>query len=171
MPSPEVRLRFGSSEEEGKRTSGAVQEQRLGAVAGRGLYLPAKVQGESVECLIDTGAEVTLAQDKFCPKEQRNKEVVLTGITGERIPTSGHGILELKAHGRTYETPAVFADVPEDVILGSDFLEEQKAVLNFPDQHVELGNYKHPVAFKPEERIGTIKIVTDLPVYLQDLFR
>ena len=51
-------------------------------MAGRGLYLPARVRGESVECLIDTGAEVTLAQDKFCPDNQKNQRIVLTGITG-----------------------------------------------------------------------------------------
>ena len=139
-------------------------------MAGTGLYLPAKIKNQRVECLIDTGAEVSLAKEDFAPIGADKNRVPITSITGQAIPTIGQGTVKIKANGQEYEAPVIFADVGEEIVLGNDFLSKEGAVINYPRREVKLDRNIHKITMKTDSRISKVEVRKELPEHLRDLY-
>lgn len=95
--------------------------------------------------LVDTGAEVSIiknSHDLYYLNNLEDKTISMTGITSEKISTLG--ILHSKVNINNFSFAVDFNLVSEDFpiitdgILGQDFLEEYKCILDFSSQTLTL---------------------------------
>ena len=94
-----------------------------------GLYVPAKILGESITLLLDSGADVTIFSYKTLEvlKKKRNFEtepsnIKLISASGDHIPIEGTCELPIQIGSHTYSYRILIADIKFDGILGLDFM-------------------------------------------------
>ena len=122
-------------------------------------FINGSINNMRVSILIDTGASVScIHPDLYYQLASRNKEGILTnskhpliiGISGEETPILGSIKLRLKI--RKFSTEFSFQVVnigKYQIILGRDFLEKNKAVINFFEKTITLKN-KHILGVTPK---------------------
>ena len=85
--------------------------------------------------LIDTGAEVTLANQRVVKAELPNIHTSnrkLTGVTGETLEVLGALDLDIKLYDESARHEVIIVkDIPYDVIIGKDFLLKENYTLKF----------------------------------------
>ncbi|CAC5412851.1 unnamed protein product [Mytilus coruscus] len=103
------------------------------AIGDGGMYIPGKFQGTNVQCLVDTGANVTILNDKvYDSLSDGNKVVLRPTHTNMKLaddkPLKVRGIGKMNVEiGRTLLTHDVWvADIDEDIdcIIGFDFMKQ-----------------------------------------------
>ena len=103
---------------------------------GAGLFVSGTMKGVEVDCLVDTGATLTLISTKvwntLCddtlPLDKFEQD--LQSASGELINIKGRTQVELVINGSKYKLDIVVADVDADVILGLDFLMKEGGKLD-----------------------------------------
>ena len=104
------------------------------------MYLPVKVLGQDITCLIDTGSTLTVLHPrKYEALPDQEKPARVDGLeSGSLRMADGHlmphqGIVTLPltlADGFVVEHPVVLADIDVPLILGFDFLQRHQGVLD-----------------------------------------
>ncbi|CAC5368830.1 unnamed protein product [Mytilus coruscus] len=114
---------------------------RTGRVASGdgGMYIPGKFQGTNVQCLVDTGANVTILNDKIYDSLSDGNKVVLRPThtnmklaDGKPLKVRGIGKMNVEI-GRTLLTHDLWvADIDEDIdcIIGFDFMKQNMCCID-----------------------------------------
>ncbi|CAC5419814.1 unnamed protein product [Mytilus coruscus] len=114
---------------------------RTGRVASGdgGMYIPGKFQGTNVQCLVDTGANVTILNSKVYDSLSDGNKVVLRPTQtnmkladGKPVKVRGIGKMNVDI-GKTLVTHDVWiADIDEDIdcIIGFDFMKQNMCCID-----------------------------------------
>ena len=103
--------------------------------------------GESVQCLVDTGAAISVVSYEFLQKTPAGRKLTLTDspvksvntVSGEKLIVMGQVSLPIKIQSNPYECDAhVISNLGYDVVLGRDFLRKTKAVINLGEHTLYL---------------------------------
>jgi transposase InsO family protein/predicted aspartyl protease len=102
-----------------------------------GLYMPVKIGGVEINCLIDTGSTVTVLHPrKYHSMDEKRRPrlqevaVKLRMADGGLVTPLGSALFQLQIQGRTYHQRILVADVEAPVVLGYDFLHKYNCKLN-----------------------------------------
>ena len=136
--------------------------QVCGAESGittREAFLRLRILGRRVDCLLDTGSEVTLIPAKLVgsmPLQSSTQK--LLAANGTVINVLGQISLEAKAGRHTFSITGFVSDQVVEVILGIDFLQSQKSVWCFERAEVTLNGFKHKL-FQKKPAVWSRRVV------------
>ena len=104
-------------------------------------YLPIKVDGLTVNALIDTGTQATVVSEKLADILNLTSSVYVRGATTDTSVKSRvcHDITFQIEH-MTYKWHVLIAPIEDDLILGLDFLLHYKIDILFSDGVISIGN-------------------------------
>lgn len=113
------------------------------------LCIPVYVNGKETLGVVDTAAQVTVLKislfEQIVPRPKTTTTIVLKGIgnfsemDARLVPNACVTIGK-----STIKWDVVVADIEDHLILGIDFLENQKAIINLTDYSIELRGEKVP---------------------------
>jgi hypothetical protein len=94
-----------------------------------GLYAYGKVGNVSVNCLVDTGATVTVISEKLWLKLKSNNKITpfelsVSSTSGDLLKIKGQTEIYLRFKRHLYKTKVVVAEIGNDVVLGLDFMQQ-----------------------------------------------
>ena len=101
------------------------------------VYLKMKLNGRVVPCLIDSGAEITLAPKRLLRKLSAVMEPLsyqLSAANSTGISIIGRVVLPLYLQGYRVNTPALISPDIEEIMLGADWLQQHECVWDFCGQ-------------------------------------
>jgi len=102
----------------------------------------AKIDGHSIELLLDSGASESIVTKQFLKKIKRKIDwqikVALVGINGEKTRPLGEVVdLPIKIQNNIIPVNAVVTEATDyDVLVGNDWLTKCEAVLSWPDERM-----------------------------------
>src|SRR5581483_891862 len=102
----------------------------------------AKIDGYSIELLLDSGASGSIVTEQFLKKINRKIDrqikVALVGINGEKTRPLGEVVdLPIKIQNNIMPINAVVTEATDyDVLVGNDWLTKCEAVLSWPDERM-----------------------------------
>ena len=103
--------------------------------------------GESVQCLVATGAAISVVSYEFLQKTPAGRKLTLTDspvksvnmVSGKQLIVMGQESLPIKIQSNPYECDAhVISNLGYDVVQGRDFLRKTKAVINLGEHTLYL---------------------------------
>ena len=111
-----------------------VRENRTVNAVGpnaRRVYLEIIVDGEPIDCLLDTGSEVTLIPARLVTElPKRPVSSVIRAANGTDIEVLGEVVLPVWIENREVLVRGIASDHVAEMLLGIDWLETQGAVWN-----------------------------------------
>ena len=153
---------------EGDKAEGrsSVEWALVNASAGY-LYLPIKIANREVFALVDSGSMHSIISKNLMEKLQGDLTVKETGVKlkaagGTPIYVQGEVHDKVGVGGREMGVTLVVAHILEDIIIGSDFLTENGATLDFQNLVLTMrGNEVPVVRIKKGEsaRKGAVKLI------------
>ena len=106
---------------------------------GSGLYTMVDCGGQMLECLIDTGAALTVlsasvwdASDKSKLCELKPYDKPISMASGSPLDVKGKVNLLIEIAGRKYAMDVLVASIDNDILLGLDFMVLYNALLTLP---------------------------------------
>ena len=97
------------------------------------------MSGKEVDCLIDTGATLSLISLRIWDSFSDDvKQMSLASASGESILMKGKTHKDIKINGLLFDCDFVIADIEADVILGLDFLKKEGGALDHADNILPL---------------------------------
>ncbi|VDI09313.1 Hypothetical predicted protein [Mytilus galloprovincialis] len=117
----------------------------------------------TVNAVIDTAAQVSVLNrtvfDKMDPKPRLTDYVNLKGITknSHMLARVANGI-PIKIGKTLSNWNMVIADIPDTVLLGIDFLEHNKVIIDLQKNSIQLNNEFLPLTFIKDEENTEVKI-------------
>ncbi|CAG2193490.1 unnamed protein product [Mytilus edulis] len=129
----------------------------------KSLILPIKIGSMTVNAVIDTAAQVSVLNrtvfDKMDPKPRLTDYVNLKGITKDshmlaRVAKD----IPIKIGKTLSNWNMVIADIPDTVLLGIDFLEHNKVIIDLQKNSIQLNNEFLPLTFIKDEENTELKI-------------
>lgn len=121
----------------------------LNETGHNGFYIPGQIQGKPVRFLIDTGCTTTvLSRAVFKQLSNYHQgqlhEQAGSAQTAGGQPVATYGYIHLRGRLRhqLLEHDFLIADITEEAILGMDFLQTTKAVINFRTAELIIGPHK-----------------------------
>lgn len=127
------------------------------------LYIPVKVEQQQVLAVVETAAQVSVMSRRFFerlkPRPKLTTTIILKGA-GEfsEMEARVAGKVLFRIGQIKIKWNMVVADITDDVILGIDFLEHQKAGINLTDYSIELRGEKIPSTVISTEHEKKMKI-------------
>ena len=118
---------------------------------GSGLYLPAKINGRDIDCLVDTGATLSLVSDRHWmliygqTKDLKFFQRDIVSAAGTPLSIKGQGSISIDVHGSTYNMDVVVADIDTDVILGLYFFKIHKCKIDMDTESIEILGKRCPL--------------------------
>ncbi|KAH3793746.1 hypothetical protein DPMN_147265 [Dreissena polymorpha] len=118
---------------------------------GSGLYFPAKINGRDIDCLVDTGATLSLVSDRLWmliygkTKDLKFFQRDIVSAAGTPLSIKGQGSISIDVHGLTYYMDVVVADIDTDVIRGLDFLKIHKCKIDMDTESIEILGIRCPL--------------------------
>ena len=109
------------------------------------LYLPASVQGNKIEWLMDCGANPNLLSAQAYqrlphPPPLQPVLTKLVAANGDNIPAHGQTIVTLEIDGTRFQVPVIVADITSAAgILGMKFLLENECTVSFREGLLTCG--------------------------------
>lgn len=127
------------------------------------IYIKVNELDRRIECLIDTGSDLTLINEDILGKDvlsQVNPEerTLISGLATLQMSTKG--TIEVTFNLNSLERQQkcqVVPKCPHDCILGRDFLKASGAVIDFRSNSVKIGNESFSFAVK-NVRVGTLRV-------------
>ena len=127
--------------------------------------------------LLDTGAQLSLVSEeflelceqKFIKPTQNAVDVTLRSASGHTLEATR--IVQIRitlGKVRTYHDFIVVKDLKHDMILGIDFLNARKAILDFDSQTMVIKNSVYPLKTKAgqeKSEINLVRIAEDVDVF------
>jgi hypothetical protein len=103
-------------------------------------FIRLRIEGASVDCLLDTGAEVTLIPFELARGcDIRPHDQLLRAANGTIIPIVGRAKLMAYAHSRYLEIDGLVTKHVPNVILGLEWMKCHAAVWDFESGRIRLG--------------------------------
>ena len=107
--------------------------------------------------LVDTGAGVSLLNKNIWDRLKSKENLIvpvashrLVGVDGAPLNILGSAIIPITIEGMTFKHKFVIAEqITADAILGLDFLEANKCVLNLAEGKIIIANRSVPLLGKP----------------------
>ncbi|ROL55049.1 Nectin-1 [Anabarilius grahami] len=111
--------------------------------------IEAKVDGQPVRALLDTGSTVTIIHPKFLTRRVlQTARFPLVTVMGEKATLMGHCEAEILVEGHSTVMWVWAAEIPECCLLGIDFLHQAAAVLDLRAATLTLaGKCSVPIYF------------------------
>jgi transposase InsO family protein/predicted aspartyl protease len=129
------------------QTNGVSKRNRQAGV--HSTYLRAVISGRERDCLLDTGSEATLLPASMVNKDHvRSTRHTLTAANGTSIPLLGEISLPMKVGGFETTITALVSEHIAEVMLGIDWLTANKAVWEFGQSRVRIGDKYHQLRVK-----------------------
>jgi predicted aspartyl protease len=123
---------------------------------GRGadVYLPVRLNGYRVSCLLDTGCETSIVGSKVAQNFtlQPTKQV-LYAANGTAIPIIGQTTLEFTVRGWKYSVVVVVTEAIEGIILGIDWLQVNRCKWDFGSGRLRIGPQWIKLLSKPRSNL------------------
>ena len=120
---------------------------------GNSLTVAGTVNGAACEITVDTGSNISIVRpDILSGVDQDLIEPVnscLRTVTGERAPIHGKGQLQLGIGSLLVPQELWVADIHDDCILGLDFLQSHKCLVNLKDGALTIGGEEIPLKKQP----------------------
>jgi hypothetical protein len=132
-----------SQSAENHGTCGQVSGAETGSAA-RKVYLRLKIWGRTMNCLLDTGSDVTLIPAKLMGKRlvQPSSQKLLAA-NGTTIDVLGQVTINAKGGHHLFTIHGFVSNHVVEVILGIDFLQSQKALWCFERSEVVLNGHRY----------------------------
>ena len=126
--------------------------------------------------LLDSGAQFSLVSDEFlnlCDetliKETTTRQVPLVSASGHRLKVTKTVKIRITLEKvRMYHSFYVVENLGHDMILGVDFLNERKAVLDFENDLLKIGKVFFPLARKTNttlDEVNLVRLSEDVHIY------
>jgi hypothetical protein len=132
-----------SQSAENHGTCGQVSGAETGSAA-REVYLRLKIWGRTMNCLLDTGSEVTLIPAKLIGKRPvQPSSQKLLAANGTTIDVLGQVTIDAKGGHHLFTIHGFVSNHVVEVILGIDFLQSQKALWCFERSEVVLNGHRY----------------------------
>ena len=138
-----------------KKTKDEAKSQEkinLSNFKGSGLYTTAKLNGHDVDCLVDTGATLSLVSTRvwnMIDGQSHNLDEFSTEIvsaSGNPIDIKGQTTVNLLINNNTMCTCVVIvADIEADVILGLDFMKKERIQIDIETNSLFIQGKKCPM--------------------------
>ena len=109
----------------------------------RNLVMTVQVEGRSVLAVVDTAAQVSVLNINLAREWVKNKKSTsshLRGIGDALVPARIVHDVRFTIGDNEYSNTFYLAEIGEDMLLGIDFLAENRAVIDFSRQEIRLGN-------------------------------
>ena len=120
---------------------------------GNSLIVKAELSGMVTDCLIDTGASVSIAPTRFAEGAEirpcRISEK-LTAVNGEQLPVLGEANLVIRLGFWVVKRRFVIVPMQVNPILGADFLADHSIIINMSEQRMSWIGGSVPLMM-PEE--------------------
>ena len=131
------------------------------------LYVTIKIQSVTVDAVIDTGAQVSIINDKLFqklnPSPKIKDHVLLKGISKDTVNSKiCQNVPFCLGNVKSLWNFAI-ADIDDSVIIGLDFLEHFKVKINLQNFSLSIGTNTFPakcVANKDKEKIHIFRVQT-----------
>ena len=107
------------------------------------MYIPITLQQQDTTAVVDTAAQISVMSrkfyDKITPKPMLRDRLVLKGV-GDSSEINGWitDTVKIRIGNGIRKWKMVVAEITDDVILGLDFLTDQKAVIDLNDFTVQI---------------------------------
>ena len=100
--------------------------------------ISARDTSKIVECLVDTGAAVSLVKKGFVTNDGKlTTNMKLFTVTGDNIPNLSCVKLSCDLHGQKFDHVFIEADIHDNIVLGADVLTELGAVINMKEHTID----------------------------------
>lgn len=140
------------------RVAGAVA--RPSREQGRATYLHAYVDGKEQECLLDTGSEVSLLPASLVRSELlRTTTQTLKAANGTEIKVLGQATLPFQTVSYASTVTGLVSEHVAEVMLGIDWLVENRAVWDFCESIIQLGGVRHNLHTRHGDRNWCRRVV------------
>ena len=139
-------------------------------------YIQISIGIHQFRTLLDTGSQLSLVSEDFVKlldpklvKPAKASNVTLISATGHKLATSKTVQIRITLGKiRMYHQFTVVPDFKHDMILGVDFLNERKALLDFENQLLIIGKTIHPLKPKPgqeKEQVNLVRLAEDIDLF------
>ena len=113
-------------------------------MSSAGMYAKGQVEGHNVECLVDTGATLTLISKSVWDlikdiHQLTEVQTPLLSASGNNLTVHGCTDLVFKLAGKAYPTKVVVADLNISVVIGIDFMTEHNPIIDVGRDTLYLG--------------------------------
>ena len=136
------------------------------------LYITAWINDKSIECLIDSGASISVINFK---EYQSRKSALLKPLSrcrrpicianGQTVEAPGIAHLPLGIDDTQYEVPLVIADIAVPVILGMDFIRKQKGIIDSNNNEVILNGVHYKCHdYEMKSHIFRVTVAEDIEI-------
>ena len=119
---------------------------------------------------IDTGSNISIIRPDVLCEQQRSQiqpvSQTIRTVTGEKAPIRGKGWLHIKIGSQEVQHPMWVADIQDDCILGLDFLQLHRCVVNVADGILLYKGEEVPLQRPGPSPPRTYRAVLDSPVSL-----
>ena len=121
--------------------------RKTSMISSAGMYATGQVDGRNVECLVDTGATLTLIScdlwDLIRDKHQLSSfETPLISASGNNLTVKGSTEIAIGFAGKFYPIRVVIAELDVDLVLGIDFMKNHQAMIDVNQDLLVLGKNK-----------------------------
>jgi predicted aspartyl protease len=117
---------------------------------GYATYLTARIGRRTLDCLLDTGSEITVFPASLVNSQQiRSTSHILTAANGTAIPLSGEVTLKIKIRDFESTIVGLVSDHIAETMIGIDWLAANRAVWSFGEDRIQFGNHSFELKKKP----------------------
>ncbi len=136
-------------ERENKDTNGdktsVLKDHKVSRV-GEALYVDLLLGTEQQECLIDSGAEVTVIPLRLVDRQQmQSTSKLLRAANDTNIEMTGVTTIKVTIGESEILTEFLVSEQVNEIIIGLDWLVNNDCVINFSDPHMMMRGYKIPL--------------------------
>lgn len=123
------------------------------------------IAGKPCQLVVDTGATHTIIRSDLLPKWRHGtpgKKYIITTASGETMNVSGEVEIGIGLGSKTIAHKVFIADIADSVILGMDFMDSHRVILDVGERVMKLGN-EEIVMRRGEESTNRIRqvVLTD----------
>jgi predicted aspartyl protease len=112
---------------------------------GAGLYVKAKINGVEANCLVDTGATLTVVSTKLLQSSsypstlESFKQDVVTA-SGSPLDVEGKTSVVIVLNGHKSLADVIVSNIDVDAILGLDYMKAQQIVVDVANEIITIGH-------------------------------
>ena len=114
-------------------------------------YLRARIDGREQDCLLDTGSEISILPSSLVPREQlKPVSYTLRAVNGTKIEVLGQATVSLVTPWCRSTVTGLVTEHVAEVILGVEWLQQNRAEWKFGEDSICLNGHKHKLASRPK---------------------
>ena len=102
------------------------------------------INGVQCSITIDTGSNISIVRSDLVKKDTCLEHCWMRTVTGEKVPVLGREMLQLSIGALQVQQEMWIADITDDCILGTDFLDPRGCVVDFKHGKLLVGSEEVP---------------------------